>query len=115
MKTIAFAVALLAASPALADHDTDRRMWVERWRRCANSYVEAYPGHCADVVARAERKRQARDNGGHFRHQPNYDWLADGLRRRREHDRFSAETRRQWCWNNPAYCADGEPRSYGRR
>lgn len=101
MKTIAFAVALLAATPAFADHDTDRRMWVDRWQKCVNSYVEAYPGHCADVVDRAESKNRDRDNGGHFR-------------RHRDH-RYSEQSTQQWCRNNPAYCADGEPRSYGRR
>jgi hypothetical protein len=96
MKAAIFAVALLAASPALADHDTDRQRWVKLWKNCVASYVEAYPGHCANIVSRGEQNRLVREGGRHFH-------------RQRDH-RHTERATRQWCWNNPAYCADCEPR-----
>lgn len=97
MKTVAFAIALMAATPAFADND--RRAWVDLWRNCAMGYVQAYPGHCANFASRAERNRN--DIGTYFRRERNY--------------RITEQAQRQWCRNNPAYCADGEPRHYGRR
>jgi hypothetical protein len=111
MKAAIFAVALLATSPAFADHGTDmerwhtdRQRWIELFDNCLGQYVQAYDGQCsnyADKILRNERNRQARENGEHFR-------------RHRDH-RYTEQSRRQWCRNNPAYCADGEPRHYGRR
>ena len=96
MKTIIFAVALLAATPAFADHDNHRRDTL--WAKCVGEYVQAHPHQCLETLHKGIAKQREVLNYLHS-------------------DPAEGEYRRRECWSNPRIinpvrCSNGFPPVY---
>jgi hypothetical protein len=99
MKTASaiFAIAVLAASPAFADHDSHSRRDT-LWEKCVGEYVEAYPGQCLEILHKGIAKQRE---------------VLNYLNR----DPVEDEYRRRECWSNPRItnpvrCSNGFPPVY---